>query len=144
VPVIPRTIFRIASVTKQFTASAILKLQEEGKLSVNDTLSKYIPGFPLGDEVTLRHLLTHTSGIHSYTEKPGFIKSVTSAAKPDDLINSFKNDPYDFDPGKKWQYNNSGYFLLGRIVEEVSGQSYGDFLQKKFFQPLGWRLALAL
>ncbi len=137
VPVIPETTFRIGSIGKQFTASAILKLQEKGKLSVNDKLSKYIPDFPRGDEVTLRHLLTHTSGIHSYTEKDGFIERVTSPVKPDDLINSFKNDPYDFDPGEKWHYNNSGYFLLGRIVEKVSGQSYGDFLQKNFFQPLG-------
>ncbi len=137
VPVIPQTTFRIGSIGKQFTASAILKLQEKGKLSVNDKLSKYIPDFPRGDEVTLRHLLTHTSGIHSYTEKDGFMGRVTSAIKPDDLINSFKNDPYDFHPGKKWHYNNSGYFLLGRIVEKVSGQSYGDFLQKNFFQPLG-------
>src|SRR6266481_5720767 len=137
VPVISQTTFRIGSIGKQFTASAILKLQEERKLSVNDKLSKYIPDFPRGDEVTLRHLLTHTSGIHSYTEKQGFIESVTSPVKPDDLINSFKNDPYDFDPGKKWHYDNSGYFLLGRIVEKVSGQSYGDFLQKNFFQPLG-------
>ena len=137
VPVIPQTTFRIGSIGKQFTASAILKLQEKGKLSVNDKLSKYIPDFPRGDEVTLRHLLTHTSGIHSYTEKDGFMGRVTSAIKPDDLINSFKNDPYDFDPGKKWHYDNSGYFLLGRIVEKVSGQSYGDFLQKNFFEPLG-------
>lgn len=137
VPVIPQTTFRIGSIGKQFTASAILKLQEKKKLSINDKLSKYFPDFPRGDEVTLRHLLTHTSGIHSYTEKDGFIEGVTSAIKPDDLINSFKNDPYDFDPGKKWHYNNSGYFLLGRIVEKVSGQSYGDFLQKNFFQPLG-------
>jgi len=137
VPVISQTTFRIGSITKQFTASAILKLQEEGKLSINDKLSKYIPDFPRGDEVTLRHLLTHTSGIRSYTDKDGFIKSVTSPIKPDDLINSFKNDPYDFDPGKKWHYDNSGYFLLGRIVEKVSGQSYGDLLQKNFFKPLG-------
>jgi len=137
VPVMPQTTFRIGSIGKQFTASAILKLQEKGKLSVNDKLSKYIPDFPRGDEVTLRHLLTHTSGIHSYTEKDGFMGRVTSPIKPDDLINSFKNDPYDFDPGKKWHYDNSGYFLLGRIVEKVSGQSYGDFLQKNFFKPLG-------
>jgi len=137
VPAIPQTTFRIGSIGKQFTASAILKLQEKGKLSVNDKLSKYFPDFPRGDEITLRHLLTHTSGIHSYTEKDGFIEGVTSAVKPDDLIKSFKNDPYDFDPGKKWHYNNSGYFLLGRIVETVSGESYGDFLQKNFFQALG-------
>jgi len=86
VPVIPQTTFRIGSITKQFTASAILKLQEEGKLSVNDKLSKYIPDFPRGDEVTLRHLLTHTSGIHSYTDKPGFQSRVTNATTTGAII----------------------------------------------------------
>jgi CubicO group peptidase (beta-lactamase class C family) len=133
----PDTKSRIGSITKQFTSSAILKLQEQGKLSVQDKLSKFFPDFPRGDEVTLRHLLTHTSGIRSYTDKPGFMDKVTSPVKPDDLIKSFQNDAYDFDPGKKWHYDNSGYFLLGRIIEKVSGQSYGDFLRKTFFEPLG-------
>jgi CubicO group peptidase (beta-lactamase class C family) len=133
----PDTKSRIGSITKQFTASAILKLQEQGKLSVQDKLSKYFPDFPSGDEVTLHHLLTHTSGIRSYTDKPGFLDKVTSAVEPDDLIKSFQNDAYDFAPGKKWHYDNSGYFLLGRIIEKVSGQSYGDFLRQNFFEPLG-------
>jgi CubicO group peptidase (beta-lactamase class C family) len=131
------TKFRIGSITKQFTAAAILKLQEEGKLSVNDTLSKYIPDFPRGNEVTLRHLLTHTSGIHSFTDKPGFMLQVTNAVTTADLIKSFKNDPYDFDPGTKWLYDNSGYVLLGCIVEKVSGETYAAFLRENFFQPLG-------
>ena len=133
----PDTESRIGSVTKQFTASAILKLQEQGKLNVQDKLAKYFPDFPRGDEVTLHHLLTHTSGIRSYTDKPGFMDKVTSPIAPDDLIKSFQNDAYDFDPGKKWRYDNSGYFLLGRIIEKVSGQSYGEFLRKNFFEPLG-------
>jgi len=136
VPVTPVTKFRIGSITKQFTASAILKLQEEGKLSVQDKLAKYIPDFPRGDEVTLHHLLTHTSGIHSYTDKPGFFDSVTRPVTPDELINSFKHDPYDFNPGKKWLYDNSGFFLLGYIVEKVSGETYADFLNQTFFRPL--------
>jgi len=135
----PETKFRIGSITKQFTAAAILKLQEEGKLSVNDKLSKFIPDYPRGDEVTIHHLLTHTSGIHSYTSKPEFLESVTAPAKAEEHIQSFKNDPYDFDPGKKWLYNNSGYFLLGYIIEKVSGESYGDFLRKKFFEPLAMK-----
>ena len=135
----PETKFRIGSITKQFTAAAILKLQEEGKLSVNDKLSKFIPDYPRGDEVTIHHLLTHTSGIHSYTSKPEFMESVTAPAKTDAHIQSFKNDPYDFDPGRKWLYNNSGYFLLGYIIEKVSGESYGDFLRKKFFDPLAMK-----
>jgi CubicO group peptidase (beta-lactamase class C family) len=137
VPVIPQTTFRIGSITKQFTASAILKLQEEGKLSVDDKLSKYIPDFPRGDEVTLRLLLTHTSGIHSYTDEPDFMSRVTNATTTKAIIEAMKKYPYDFDPGAKWSYDNSGYMLLGYIVEKVSGQSYGDFQRENFFQPLG-------
>src|SRR5690606_30536523 len=103
--------FRIGSVTKQFTAAAILKLQEEGKLSVDDKLSKYFPDFPRGDEVTLHHLLTHTSGIKSYTSKPDFAAKAPTATSDQQLIDSFKNDPFDFEPGSKMLYNNSGYFL---------------------------------
>jgi CubicO group peptidase (beta-lactamase class C family) len=135
--VTPETKFRIGSITKQFTAAAILKLQEEGKLSVTDKLYKYIPDFPRGDEVTLHHLLTHTSGIRSYTDKPGFIDHVTNSITSQALIDSFKHDPYDFDPGKKWHYDNSGFFLLGYIVQKVSGQPYDEFLKQKFFEPLG-------
>ncbi|MBM3836919.1 MAG: DUF3471 domain-containing protein [Verrucomicrobia bacterium] len=137
VPITPETKFRIGSISKQFTASAILKLQEQGKLSVSDKLSKFIPDYPRGDEVTIHHLLTHTSGIHSYTSKPDFFETVTVPVKPEDLIKSFKNDPYDFAPGEKWSYNNSGYFLLGAILEKVAGASYGDFLKQHFFEPLG-------
>ncbi len=136
VPAARQTKFRIGSVTKQFTASAILKLQEEGKLSVSDTLAKYFPDFPRGDEVRLHHLLTHTSGIHSYTSKPNFIRDVGSRITADALIASFQDDPYDFDPGTAWSYNNSGYFLLGEIVAKVSGKSLGEYLTDTFFTRL--------
>ena len=132
----PDTKFRIGSVTKQFTAAAILKLQESGLLNVNDKLSKYIPDFPRGDEVTIHHLLTHTSGIHSYTNKPDFIDRVTRPISQDSLISSFKNDPYDFNPGEQMRYNNSGYFLLGYIINKVSGKSYEQYLRETFFIPL--------
>jgi len=134
-----KTKFRIGSITKQFTASAILKLQEQGKLNVEDKLSKFFPDFPRGDEVRLRHLLTHTSGIRSYTDMRGFIEKVTKPITPGKLIDSFKDEPYDFDPGKRWHYDNSGYLLLGVIVEKVSGESYEQFLRKNFFEPLGMR-----
>jgi CubicO group peptidase (beta-lactamase class C family) len=137
VPITPRTRFRIGSVSKQFTAAAILKLQEQGKLSVDDKLSRFIPDFPRGHEVTIHHLLTHTSGIRSYTSKPDFLSSVRQFTSPESLISSFKNDPFDFEPGKRWSYNNSGYFLLGYIVGKISGKSYADFLKETFFQPLG-------
>lgn len=139
VAVTPETKFRIGSVSKQFIAAAILKLQEQGKLRIEDKLAKYIPDYPRGDEVTIHHLLTHTSGIRSYTGKPDFFETVTVGVKAEDHIKSFKNDPYDFDPGKKWSYNNSGYFLLGYIIEKVAGQPYGEYLRQAFFEPLGMK-----
>jgi len=139
VPITSKTKFRIGSITKQFTATAILKLQEEGKLSVNDPLSKFISDYPRGDEVTIHHLLTHTSGIHSYTGKPDFFETVTVEVKPEELIESFKNDKFDFDPGEKWLYNNSGYVLLGYIVEKVSGESFADYLKNHLFESLGMK-----
>ena len=141
IPITVETEFRIGSVTKQFTAAAILKLQEEGKLSVDDKLSQFIPDYPRGDEVTIHHLLTHISGIKSYTDKINFEdKEVTKPiASVEAHIESFKHDPYNFDPGETWSYNNSGYFLLGYIVEKVSGQSYGEYLKQAFFDPLGMK-----
>jgi CubicO group peptidase (beta-lactamase class C family) len=130
------TKFRIGSITKQFTASAILKLQEEGRLQVTDKLSKYIPDFPRGGEVTLHHLLTHTSGIHSYTGKEDFLKRVLTSVTNEELLTYFKSDPYDFNPGDQYRYNNSGYFLLGYIIEKVTGKSYGQHLKETFFDPL--------
>ncbi|MGZ8558571.1 MAG: serine hydrolase, partial [Chitinophagaceae bacterium] len=132
----PDTKFRIGSVTKQFTAAAILKLQENNLLSVNDKLSKFIPDFPRGDEVTIHQLLTHTSGIHSYTSRNDFMDRVTKTVSPDTLINSIKKDPYDFNPGDRFLYNNSGYFLLGYIIGKVSGKPYAAYLKETFFDPL--------
>ena len=139
VVVTPDTKFRIGSVTKQFTGAAILKLQENNLLSVNDKLSKFIPDFPRGDEVTIHELLTHTSGIHSYTGKPDFLEKVIKTISPDSLIAFFKNDPYDFNPGDRFLYNNSGYFLLGYIISKVSGKTYDAYLKETFFDPLGMR-----
>ena len=133
------TKFRIASITKQFTAAAILRLQEQGKLSVRDPLSKYFPDFPKGKQVTLHHLLTHTSGIHSLTWRPDYQLMAASAIDAEDLIELTKKDPYDFEPGTRYGYSNSGYFLLGEIVAKVSGQSYADYLRTQFFEPLGMK-----
>ena len=139
VPAGPETPFRIGSVTKQFTSVAILKLQEDGKLSVSDRLSKFFPEFPRGGGVTLHHLLSHTSGIHSYTADPDFLKGVTKPVKAADLVEKISKAPFDFDPGKHLNYSNSGYFLLGLVVEKASGQPYGEYLQEKFFNPLGMK-----
>ncbi|MEK7951742.1 serine hydrolase [Luteolibacter soli] len=133
----PDTRFRIGSVTKQFTAAAILHLAEQGCLSIEDPLSKYFPSYPGGEKITLRQLLNHTSGLHSYTEQEGFAEKVGKPIKPADLIAWFQNAPPDFPPGEQFRYSNSGYFLLGEIVAKVSGQSFGDYLDHTFFGPLG-------
>jgi len=138
-PVTPETKFRIGSVSKQFTAAAILRLAEEGKLTIDDPLEKFFPGFPSGKEVTLYHLLTHTSGIHSYTSKWGFRSRIGKPILPGELIAWFRDDPPDFAPGAGWSYCNSGYFLLGEVVEKVSGKSYATYLSETFFDPLEMR-----
>ena len=139
IPVGPETKFRIGSISKQFTAAAILKLVEEGKMKLDDKLSKYIPDFPRGDEVTIHHLLTHTSGIHSYTNEANFVERVTGPISWAALVQEIKAYEYDFDPGSNWQYNNSGYFILGYLVEQVSGMSFNAYLKKTFFAPLGMK-----
>jgi CubicO group peptidase (beta-lactamase class C family) len=130
------TKFKIASITKQVIGAAILKLQENHLLRVTDKLSKYIPDFPRGDEVTLHHLLTHTSGIHNYFSEPALESKFITSITEEELINSFKNKPFDFNPGEKFKYNNSGYFLLGYIIGKVSGKPYGTYLKETFFDPL--------
>ncbi|MEZ6121218.1 MAG: serine hydrolase [Pirellulaceae bacterium] len=136
-PASEQTKFRIGSVTKQFTAAAVLKLQESGKLSVQDPLAKFLPDYPNGQNITLHHLLTHTSGIQSYTSKPDFMQTVTEPTSEEALIDSFKNDSPEFAPGERYSYCNSGYFLLGHIVGKVSGRSFEAYLSEQFFQPLG-------
>lgn len=138
VPMQPDMVFRIGSITKQFTAVAILQLMEQGKLSLQDEITKFIPDYPTqAYKITIEHLLTHTSGIKSYTNVPEFQKNIRTDMKPDEVINSFKNLPMEFAPGTKWEYNNSGYFLLGYIIEKVSGMTYPEYLDKNFFKPLG-------
>lgn len=133
------TKFRIGSVSKQFTASAILKLNEEGKIELTDKLSTYLPDFPRGDEVTIHQLLTHTSGIHSYTNLPDFIDNVEKPTNSNKLIDIIKSEPYDFDPGTDYMYNNSGFYLLGYIVELITNKSLGEYLKEEFFMPLGMK-----
>jgi CubicO group peptidase (beta-lactamase class C family) len=129
VPVQGDTAFRIGSITKQFTAASIMLLVQEGKLSIDDKLAKFFPDFPRGGEVTVRHLLHHISGIHSYTgsrEWRTMMRRDMSTAEMVDFI-QHQTPLYDFDPGTKYLYNNSGYFLLGAIVEKLSGVSLSVF-----------------
>jgi CubicO group peptidase (beta-lactamase class C family) len=138
VPISPDTIFRVGSVTKQFTAAAIMLLQQRGELSVNDPIGKFLPDYPThGHQITIEHLLTHTSGIMSYTNIPGYMdQEIRRDLTTEELIEVFENQPMEFAPGDKWNYNNSGYVLLGAIIEAVSGQSYEDFIAENIAGPL--------
>lgn len=139
VPVTERTVFRLGSITKQFTAAAIMKLVEAGKLSLDDELTKFLPDYPTGGRrITVRHLLTHTSGIKSYTGLgPKWREKVRLDLSHEELLALFRDEPFDFEPGAKFLYNNSGYYLLGMIIERVTGQSYATYLTETFFRPLG-------
>jgi CubicO group peptidase (beta-lactamase class C family) len=133
------TMFRIGSVTKQFTAAAILVLAERGKLAVDDPLTRFLPDYPAhGQELTLRHLLTHTGGIPNYTDLgPKWQVNIARELPDDELVALWKDLPLDFAPGEKWSYSNSGYYLLGMVIAKVSGSSYADFVRATFFEPLG-------
>jgi CubicO group peptidase (beta-lactamase class C family) len=138
VPATPDTVYQLASITKQFTATAILMLVEEGKLGLDDKISKHLSNAPPAwSEVTLHHLLNHTSGIKSYTSLPDFNKNPRKDYTHEELIGLISDLPLEFEPGARFRYNNSGYFLLGVIIENVTGQRYGDFLKQRIFQPLG-------
>lgn len=134
----PKHVFEIGSITKQFTAVAILMLEEQGKLSVEDEITKFIPDYPTQDKtITVHHLLNHTSGIKSYTNMPSFMEFARTDMTPTVLMGRFKNEQMEFDPGTQFNYNNSGYIVLGHIIEVVSGQSYEDFIQTNIFDKVG-------
>jgi CubicO group peptidase (beta-lactamase class C family) len=139
-PNTPQTKFRLGSITKQITAMATLILQERGKLSVQDSVCKYVENCPPGwQPVTIHHLLTHTSGIPNVTSFPDFRKIKMFPSSPLESIAAFKDKPLEFAPGEKFTYSNSGYILLGYIVERAAGQAYADFLRENIFQPLGMK-----
>ncbi|MEP7372774.1 MAG: serine hydrolase [Chitinophagaceae bacterium] len=132
------SVFQIGSITKQFTSTVILKLQEEKKLNVSDKLSKYFPGYPKGDSITIEHLLTHTSGIYSYTSDPVFMQNeIAKPANRQKMMALFKDKPLLFSPGTKWDYSNSAYSLLGYIIEDVAKMPYEKAVRRYIFNPLG-------
>ena len=141
IPNTPDTKFRIGSITKQFTAMLIMQLVEEGKLKLHVPITTYIPDYPKdkGDKITIHHLLTHTSGIHNYTDLPSFAGIMKETVTPIELIKTFWDLPLDFEPGTKFRYSNSGYIVLGYIIEKVTGKSYEDELKEKIFNPLGMK-----
>lgn len=139
VPVEPDMIFRLGSVTKQFTAVVILMLAEQGKLSLDD-IAKFLPDYPTrGHKITIEHLLTHTSGIKNYTSLPEWLSLWRKDMTVKEIIDLFKARLVDFAPGERWSYSNSGYILLGAIIEKVSGQTYQEFIEKNIFAPLGMK-----
>lgn len=140
VPNSPDNVFRLGSVTKQFTGMSIAMLQERGKLSVSDAMCKYISDCPdAWKPITINQLLRHTSGVTNYTAFPDFAKTTVLPTTTAEMVDTFKKAPLDFEPGAKMSYSNSGYFLLGVIIEKVSGKTYADFLQENIFTPLGMK-----
>lgn len=137
-PLTPDMSLRLGSISKQFTAVAILLLADQGKLALTDDITKFLPDYPTqGKTITIEQLLAHTSGIHDYTRKPEFVPNSTKDLSVAQMIDFFKNDAPDFDPGSQWRYSSSGYFLLGAIIEKVAGQPYATFVAQHIFVPLG-------
>jgi CubicO group peptidase (beta-lactamase class C family) len=133
----PRTKFRIGSMTKQFTAAAILQLQEAGKLDVESPVSTYLAEYPNGDQITVHQLLNHTAGVPDYTSFPDFLETVRQPTTLEELVTRFQDEPLEFTPGERYSYSNSGYVLLTQIIERVSGQSYTEYVREHIFEPLG-------
>lgn len=137
VPMETDNVFEIGSMTKQFTAISILMLLENGQLNLDDKITKFIPDYPAnGHKITIHHLLTHTSGVKDFTRIKGLNAISKKDLTPAELIDFFKNEPIDFLPGEKFKYNNSGYAILGYIIEIITGESYADFVEERIFKEL--------
>ena len=142
IPNTPDTKFRLGSITKQFTATVMLQLVEQGKIKLDAKLSDYLPEYrkDTGNKVTIHHLLTHTSGIPSYTGQPGFFENVSrNPYKVDEFVKKYASGDLEFEPGSRFSYNNSGYFLLGAIIEKVTGKTYEQVLKEKILDPVGMK-----
>lgn len=136
-PVTADSVFRIGSITKMFTAAAVLQLAEEGKLDLDDPLVRHVPGYPdPGKRITLRHLLQHTSGIFSFTDLPDHRAQMGVVRTHQEILARFRDEPLHFDPGEKFRYCNSGYYLLGMVIESASGTDYEAYLEERIFAPL--------
>ena len=140
IPMRTDMIFEIGSITKQVTAVAILMLMEEGKLNLEDDITKYIGNYPVhGHKINIHHLLTHTSGLNNYTNIEEWTHLWRQDYTPSEFIDIIKKFPMDFTPGEKWNYSNTAYFILGYIIEKASGIPYPQFIQEKIFAPLGMK-----
>jgi D-alanyl-D-alanine carboxypeptidase len=138
VPNTPQTKFEIGSLTKQFTAVAILSLVQEGKLRLEAAISEYLSDLPQAwSHITIHQLLTHTSGIPNTSKLSDYTQGLNHSYSPEELIGLVRNRPLDHEPGTKWKYSNTDYYLLGYLIERLSGESYGDYLQRHLFGPVG-------
>jgi D-alanyl-D-alanine carboxypeptidase len=135
----PEMRYSIGSISKQFTAAAILLLQEEGKLSLDDAIGKYVPGLTRGDEVTIRQILSHTSGYQDYWPEDYVMTPMLHVESAQQILDTWAKKPLDFEPGTQWQYSNTNYVIAGHIVEAVTGSSLMDFLTQRVFRPLGMK-----
>jgi len=137
---VPEAKFRLGSLTKQFTATLVLLLQQDGKLNINDPVSKYLPDTPkTWEKITLAELLGHTSGIPSFTDMKEFGVWRMSPHTTEEELALFRDKPLDFEPGSKFAYSNSNFEVLGAVIEKVSGKKYGDLLRERIFEPLGMK-----
>lgn len=138
IPLTIDSVFRLGSITKQFTTAAIMMLQEQGKLSIQDNIKMYVPDFPTGgNKITIEHLMTHTSGIANYTnDRDLFAKEIQVPITLDDMLKRFEAHPMVFKTGDEMRYSNTGYVLLGKIIEVASGQSYAEFIEQNIFKKL--------
>lgn len=138
VPVTPETVFHIASISKNIEAGVALRLVDEGKLHLDDDVTKYVPQAPVhGKHVTLQHLLSHTSGIYSFTSLPNAAENERLDLTHEQVLDLVKDKPFDFEPGSSWRYDNSGFFLAGMAIEKAAGGDYASYVRDRVFQPLG-------
>jgi D-alanyl-D-alanine carboxypeptidase len=137
-PATAETVYQLASITKCFTATAVMLLVEDGKLDLADKIAARLPGVPMAwSNVTVRHLLTHTSGIKNYTQLAAIARHPQKDIKPEEMLSLVADLPLEFPPGERYDYSNTGYFLLGLLIEKLSEISYGDFLDRRIFKPAG-------
>ncbi len=139
VPATPEMRYSIGSISKQFTAAAILLLQEEGQLSIDDPVGKYVSGLTRGNDVTIREILSHTSGCEDYWPEDYLMTPMLQAESAQQILDTWGKKPLDFEPGTQWQYSNTNYVIAGRIVEKVAGEPLFDFLTQRIFRPLGMK-----
>jgi CubicO group peptidase (beta-lactamase class C family) len=135
----PEMRYSIGSISKQFTAAAILLLQEDGKLSLDDAVGKYVPGLTRGNEVTIRQILSHTSGYQDYWPEDYVMTPMLKAESAEQILDTWGKKPLDFEPGTQWQYSNTNFVIAGRIVEQVTGQPLMELLTRRIFRPLGMK-----